>query len=173
MGLYIKLEDIRVRLVGKVRMTTDPNEENKMHEDLAERLIAEAEGQVEFDLSPRYYAPFQGPNGEAFNKVPERPTRNLLRNLIEAKAVIIILETFFGSGNAVNSDKYTAPLAKRYDSILKDLLAKKTNGGVEAQGFAKPPLPGLRLNYMNEMADDGFMGSVLVTGSGEIGRAHV
>lgn len=167
MGLYVSLEDIRIRLVGKVRFTSDDNDENRMSETLANRLINEGEGQVELDLSPRYMAPFQGGNGEAFSTLPERPTRNYLRTLCELMGCIRILETDFGSGTAVDGEKYVEKLRKRYDEMIKLLLARKTSGGTEAQGFAKPPLPGLRLNYMNELADDGFMGSVLVTSQGD------
>ncbi len=167
MGLYIKLEDVRLRLVGKVRFTTDVNDENKMSEALANRLISEAEGQVELDLSPRYMAPLQGDQGTAFNTLPERPTRKYIRTLCELMSCIRILETDFGSGTAVDGEKYTEKLRKRYSEMMKQLLVRKTDHGVEAQGFAYPPLPGLRLNYMNELADDGFMGQVLVTSSGD------
>jgi len=72
MPLYITLEDVRLRLIGKVRFTTNPLDENKMSETLANRLIDEAEGQVELDLSPRYAAPFQTVSGTAFSNLPER-----------------------------------------------------------------------------------------------------
>lgn len=167
MGLYVKFEDVRIRLIGKVRFTMNESDENKMQETLANRLINEGEGQVELDLSPRYFAPFQGDHGEAFDTLPERPTRNILRTLCELMGCIRILETDFGSGTVVEAEKYIEKLRKRYDGIVKDLLLRKTDHGAEAQGFAKPPLLGLRLNYMNELADDGFMGSVLSTSQGD------
>ncbi len=39
MGLYINREDVRVRLIGKVRFTEDEDEENKMSMRLLDRLI--------------------------------------------------------------------------------------------------------------------------------------
>jgi len=167
MGLYISLEDVRLRLIGKVRFTTDEENENKMPEALANRLIAEAEGQVELDLSPRYLAPFQTDAGDSFSQLPDRPTRNYLRTLCELMAVVRILETDFGSGTAVDGEKYAEKTRERYAAMIKELLLRKTDGGQEALGFAKPPLPGLKLNYMNELADDGFMGSVLITSRGD------
>ena len=167
MGLYISLEDVRLRLIGKVRFTDSETDENKMPETLANRLIAEAEGQVEYDLSPRYLAPFQTDAGESFAKLPERPTKNFLRTMCELMACIRILETDFGSGTAIDGEKYAEKLRARYDMMVRDLLLRKTDGGTEALGFARPPLTGLKLNYMNELADDGFMGSVLVTSRGD------
>lgn len=138
-----------------------------MSEDLANRLIEEAEGQVEMDLSPRYYAPFQTDDGGAFSTLPDRPTKNILRTLVELMSCIRILETDFGTGTIVDAEPYIEKIRARYDSIVRDLLVRKTDGGQESQGFAKPPLPSLKLNYMNESADDGFMGSVLVTTQGD------
>jgi hypothetical protein len=167
MPAYTTFDDVAVRLVGKVRFTEESDNENRMSKVLAERLIDEAEGQVELDLSPRYAAPFQTDEGGAFSTLPERPTKNILRTLCELMSCIRILETDFGSGTIVDSEKYTEKLRARYDSVVKDLLSKRMDGGVEAQGFSKPPLPSLKLNYMNESADDGFMGSVLVSGQGD------
>jgi hypothetical protein len=162
LGLYVTFEQVRLRLVGKVRFTEDDNEENKMHVALAARLINEAEGQVEQDLSPRYAAPFVTDAGAAFAQLPERPTREILRTLCELMACMRILETDFGTGSATEGEKYTKALKKRYDEVTGRLLEKRKDGAIASQGFMYPPLPGLKLNYMNEKADDGFMGSVIV-----------
>lgn len=167
MGKYIRFEDVRVRLVGKVRFTSDPENEDRMSETLANRLIAEAESHVELDLSPRYMAPFQTKGGTCFGDLPENPTKNYIRTLCELMACVRILEEDFGSGTAVDGEKYAEKLRKRYGDMMEKLVEKKKDGGVEAQGFKYPPLPELRLNYMNEMADDGFMGTVLVTSQGD------
>lgn len=172
MPLYITLEDVRLRLIGKVRFTTNPLDENKMPETLANRLIDEAEGQVELDLSPRYASPFQTVAGTAFSNLPERPTRNYLRTMCELMACVRILETDFGSGTVVDAEKYSEQLSKRYNKMVGFLLERKTHEGTEALGFAKPPLTDLKLNYMNELADDGFMGQVLVTSSGDGSYPH-
>lgn len=161
MPMYITFEDVRVRLIGKVRFTDVPSEENKMIKTLAERLIDEAEGVVELDLSPRYFAPFTSEGGD-YASVPARPTGEVIKTLCELKSVIRILETDFGSGTAVNGDKYKEGLEKRYKEMVDRLLAKRKDGAVESQGWMYPPLPGLKLNYMGELSDDGFFGRVLI-----------
>lgn len=162
MSLYVALADIKLRLIGKVRFTTDDTDENKMFEDLAERLIDEAEGQVEQDLSPRYLAPFVNVDDNSFSTLPDRPTKETIRTMCELQAVSRILETDFGSGSAVNGEKYRDAVDKRYKEILEKLLAKKKDGAVDALGWRYPPLPKLKLNYMNTEADDGFAGRVIV-----------
>lgn len=134
-----------------------------MIQALAERLIDEAEGMVELDLSPRYFAPFVGDGeGGTYASVPSRPTSEVIRTLCELKACIRILETDFGSGTAVNGDKYKEGLEKRYKEMVERLLAKRKDGSAESQGWMYPPLPGLKLNYMGELSDDGFFGRVLI-----------
>lgn len=174
MGLYVTFDDVRKRLIGKVRFTEDEDDENKMHVDLAERCINEAEGQVEMDLSPRYIAPFRGDNDEPFASLPDRPTREQIRTLCELQAVVRILETDFGKGTAVNGDKYKASVEKRYKEMVAKLLMRKRDRSRDDYGLGwfYPPLPGLKLNYMNNMGDDGFAGAVLVaSGSPEQGYA--
>lgn len=160
--LYTTLDQIKALLLGKVEFTTDPTDENKMDEDLATSLICQAEGQLELDLSPRYLAPFQTDGGDAFENLPDRPTKQVLNLLAQLQAVRRVLETDFGRGSVVDGAKYCESVTKKYDTLAAQLLAKKKYGGSEAQGFAYPPLPGLKLNYMNNQADDGFHGQVLI-----------
>lgn len=170
MPLYTNFQAVADRLVGKVRFTDgdDGGESGKMPKRLALRLINEAEGQVEQHLSPRYAAPFQTDAGDGFDKVPARPTGEIVRTLCELQACMRILETDFGAGSATDGDKYQKNLAKRYEMMRNSLLAKKSDG----QGWKYPPLPGLRLNYMNTRADDGYAGMVIVaSGSASQGFA--
>lgn len=164
MPLYHRFEDVRVRLLGKVQFTEDDAEaENKMHIALAKRLMNEAEGNVEFDLSPRYAAPLQTVDGESFSKLPLRPTQEVLRTLCELKSVIRILETDFGRGTAVEGDKYTHSLSRRYKAIVSRLVEHRDDTIVH---FKYPPLLGLRLATFNTEADDGFQGRVMNTSDG-------
>lgn len=160
MALYIEFEDVRLRLVGKVRFTDDPEtDENKMPEALAERLIDEAEGQVEQDLSPRYAAPFVETTAGTFAALPDRPTKNILRTLCELKACIRILETDFGSGTAIDAAKYIKSLEDRYKSIINEnILAKFDDEYKSSRQWKFPPLPGLKKNWFNKQADDGYVG---------------
>lgn len=164
MARYIDFEAVRVRLIGKVRFTEDETDENKMQIKLAKRLINEAEGSVEYDLSPRYYTPFQTESEGAFSSLPERPTKEYLRTLCELKSCIRILETDFGSGTAVDGEKYAASISKRYQKMVDQLLEKK---GDNQLGWKYPPLTGLRLAYFNETADDGYAGAILTTSQGD------
>lgn len=167
MGLYITKDDVIVRLRGKVRFTDEIDEHNKMHFSLLERLIFEAEGQVERDLSLRYFAPFQDECTGKFNDLPNSPTRNLLRTLCELQSVMRVLETDFGTGSAMNGEAYSKKLQERYDSVIKKELIKRDETEYASQtGWKYPPLPGLKLNYFNTKADDGYSGMVLNTSSG-------
>lgn len=174
MPAYIKFEDVRLRLVGKVRFTdaTDPDD-NKMPKALANRLIDEAEGQVEQDLSPRYAAPFVSITSGTFETIPDRPTKNILRTLCELKACIRILETDFGAGTAVDAQKYIAALEKRYKSIIEgNILGKFDNDYKSSRQWSFPPLPGLKKAWHNEAADDGFAGiGPMVTSESDADRA--
>jgi hypothetical protein len=165
MGLYIQAEAVTLRLIGKVQFTTDLNDENKMPMALLNRLINEAEAQVEFDLSPRYMAPLQTDGGQPFSLLPTRPTAEFLRTLCELKAVTRVLQTDFGRGSAVNGDEYYKSIESQYNKMTKQQLAKDPSGK-----FVYPPLPSLKLNYMNSAADDGFSGMVL-THSSDAGAA--
>lgn len=164
MPAYIRFEDVRLRLIGKVRFDEDGSDPNKMSRALAIRLIDEAEGQVEMDLSPRYAAPFVHPDTNTFAGIPDRPTKNILRTLCELKAVIRILETDFGAGTSVDGAKYIATLAKRYKDMLdNNILAKFTDDYKPTRQWRFPPLPGLKKSWFNDQADDGYAGMVLVT----------
>ena len=163
MGIYIKESDVQTRLTGKVRFTENPEDENKMSLILLKRLVSEAEGEVELDLSPRYMAPFQRDDGSVFSHLPDRPTQETLRTLCELKAVCRVLETDFGSGSVVDASKYKESQEKRYEDIKNKLVAVRDGS---YNNFKFPPLPGLRLNYMNTEADDGFAGQVLTLNTG-------
>lgn len=165
MGLYIRSMDVRVRLVGKVRFTESMDDEtDKMPLALLRRLILEAEGQVEYDLSERYATPLQTVDGQPFAHLPERPTKEYLRTLCELKAVERVLETDFGRG-AIKADDFYKNTKERYSDMLNKILDRRSEDEGQNQ-FRKPPLPGLRLNYFNQAADDGWRGMVMNTSSG-------
>lgn len=136
-----------------------------MPRSLLKRLINEAEGQVEQDLSPRYAAPFVTTEGRAFKYLPDRPTKEILKTLCELMAVTRVLETDFGSGTVVDAEKYSKNIEKRYEKIINEkILAKKED---HSNQWSQPPLPGLALNYFNTEADDGYAGQVLSTSQGD------
>lgn len=165
MPLYTRFEAVRLRLIGKVRFAEDAAEDdNVMSIALAKRLINEAEGQVEQDLSPRYEAPFQTVDGEPFAQLPIRPTQEIISTLCELQSVVRILETDFGRGSATDSDKYTKNLRARYTEIVdKRVLALKDDS---YQNWKFPPLPGMKLAIFNRAADDGYAGTLMKVDGG-------
>lgn len=168
MGLYIKESDVEIRLVGKVRFTDDLDDENKMPRALLKRLVAEAESEVELELSIRYTAPFVTDEGAAFASLPERPTKNVIRTLCEINAVMRVLDTDFGRGSVADGSKYYEAQEKKYKKMVETLMALRPD---TYNAFKYPPLPGLQLNYMNQESDDGFSGQVLISGDGQGGYA--
>lgn len=156
MGKYVTNEEILLRLRNKVKVTEnpdDPGEQNKMSLAFLNRLVLEAESQVEMDLSPRYAAPFTGRAGETFAKLPET-TKNYIKTLCEAQGVIKILETDFGRGTVTDSSKYTERLDKRYnDMVDKHLKLREKSFNL----WKYPPFPNLALATFNT-ADTGFVG---------------
>ena len=161
MPLYCTTENVKLRLLGKVRFTDDNEDDNKFQNKLLTRLIDEAEGQVEQDLSPRYMAPFQTIDGLPFTKLPDRPTKQIITTMAELMSVIRVLETDFGRGSTIDSDAYISRLQERYDKILNGKVLFKKMEHSNQWGF--PPLPNLRLAVHNTEADDGYQGMVLTT----------
>jgi hypothetical protein len=164
---YITFEDVKERLAGKVKFSDDDSDNNLMPRSLAIELINEAEGNVEQDLSPRFQAPFVHSETGKFKDLPDRPTKNIIRRLCTIRACILILEDDFGSGSNVDASKYVQSLEKRYDSIINDKILAKREGGGSGIQWAFPPLPFLMKNYFNRYADDGYIGMVHVTSSGD------
>lgn len=158
MGLYIRTQDVVLRLEGKVAFSQNPSDANKMSYALLNRLIQEAEGQVEMDLSPRYVAPLQTDAGQPFSQLPLRPTQEYLKTICELKAVMRVLQTDFGRGSAVSGDAYYNSQKEQYEEMVKKLIEKD-----EFNAFKYPPLSGLQLNYQNTQGDDGFKGMVMNT----------
>lgn len=159
MGRYVLEADIELFTRGKVEYTDDVEDKNRYERTLLRAMIDEAEGEVEMDLSPRYEAPFQGKNGEAFKTLP-KTTFNVIRALVRNKATIKVLESRYGRGNNVDGSKYSETLRKQYDAILDDRILLKRDGQKSGIQWAYPPLPNLKTSYFNS-ADDGFFGAVL------------
>ena len=164
MGRYINYQSVLVRLAGKVKVTDDPeNEPDRLPLLLLNRLINEAEAQVEYDLATRYAAPFQTIGGGEFSNLPDRPTKEILRTLCELLSVIRVLETDFGKGSGLDGNKYAESSQKRYDIILwgddkkPGLISLRENS---YNTYRVPPLPGLQANYHVAAVDTGFSGYV-------------
>lgn len=163
MPLYTQFENVRLRLQGKVLFDESGEDPNKMSVALAKNLIDEAESQVEQDLSPRYQTPLASSCGDgSYGALPARPTQLLIRTLCELMSVIRILETDFGRGSSIQGEDYTEGLQKRYDAVL-DKILKRRDENKDYNNWVYPPLPGLKPNWFNTEADDGYSGQVLNT----------
>ncbi len=160
MPKYVTEDEVKNRLLGKVQFTDVETDQNKMQVKLLKQLIDQAESEVELDLSPRYDAPFQGVNGEAFKTLPSL-TLNIIKTLCQLQAVMRVLDTDYGRGSITEASKYYESMKKRYDNIVMERLLKKKNDKEDTQQYLYPPLPGLRLGYFNTAADDGFAGTVI------------
>lgn len=170
MPKYIKFQDVQLRLSGKVRFqdASQTDQDNRMPVALANRLIDEAEGQVEVDLSPRFAVPFVSASKGTYLALPDAPTKNFIRTLCELQSVIRILETDFGSGSAVDAQKYIANIEKRYRKMIdENILAKFEASYASSRQWKFPPLLDLKKAQHNSEADDGFAGMVTVTDRGE------
>lgn len=171
MPKYVKFEDVRLRLSGKVRFqdSSGADQDNRMPVALAIRLIEEGEAQVEMDLSPRYAAPFVSKSKGTYDGLDSKGyTKNFLRTLCEIQSVIRILETDFGSGTAIDAAKYIVNIEKRYKKMLdENILAKPSDDTKSSKQWKFPPLLDLKLNYFNREADDGFVGMIDHTTRGE------
>lgn len=169
MGRYISSDAVIIRLRGKVKVTSNAEQEpDRLSLLLLNRLINEAESAVEQDLSTRYSAPFQTIQGGQFASLPERPTKEILRTLCELLSVVRVLETDFGRGSGLEGMKYAQNCQDRYDTML---YGDKETGGERRPGlislrkdsyntFRTPPLTGLMSNFQVSQVDTGFAGYV-------------
>lgn len=166
MGRYVTQEAVLVRLRGKVKVTENPDQEpDRLPILLLTRLIAEAEGAVEMDLSPRYLAPFQTLGGGSFSQLPQSPTQMVIKTLCELLSAIRVLETDFGRGSSVDSSKYADSMQNRYNLMIFGNEEKKVPGLLTLREntfniFKLPPLPALRSNYQMAAVDTGFAGFI-------------
>lgn len=159
MAQYITAAEVRERLLGKVRFTNDPADENAVSSGFLEQIIEEAEGEVELRLSVRYEVPFMCEDGSAFGALPAT-TRVQVQTLCRMEAVRRVLSYDFGRGSAVEGENYFKGLHQDYETRLERLVAIREG---QFNHFKYPPLPGLRLAAHNSEADDGYSGQILVT----------
>lgn len=71
-----------------------------------------------------------------------------------------VLDTDFGRGTVVGSDKYQEMLLNDYEKRMERLVERR-EGSFNLYKY--PPLPDLRLAAHNSESDDGYAGTVMVT----------
>jgi hypothetical protein len=159
MPQYITSAEVRERLLGKVRFTNDPAEENAVSSGFLEEIIDEAEGEVELRMSVRYEIPFLCESGDAFDLLPSS-SKVQIKTLCRMEAVRRVLSYDFGRGSAVDSENYFKGLHQDYEARLERLIMIRDG---QFNQFKYPPLPSLRLAAHNSEGDDGYSGKILVT----------
>lgn len=158
MGQYISREDVELTVKGKIKFSNDPDDEDRMPYKLLDRLIDEAESDVELELSIRYLTPFVGQDGTPFAQLP-KTTKRMIQLLTRMRVVMLLMDTDFGAGSALDGDNFTKGYIIQYNSMRKKAIAKVDNGW----GWSFPPLPNLRLQHGNSEADDGYKGMIMHT----------
>lgn len=148
-----------------MRFSDDDEEKNRFPRKLLKRLIREAEGQVERDLSPRYASPFRGENDEAFKTLPST-TVETIRTACELMAVIRVLGNDFGRGTVTDGAAYKKEMTRLYNAIISRELKKREGSEDSAAAWAYPPMDNLRTHDVNA-TDDGGHGAIIVTGRGD------
>ena len=163
MSDYITNEDVEIRLVGKVRFTDDVDEQDRMPRKLLKRLIREAQGQVERDLSPRYAAPFVSCRTGTFDGLPST-TKETLRTLCELAAVVRVLSTDFGKGSVTDGSSYKKQQQALYNKIIERELKQRVENAMGQ--WVYPPMDDLSTHLVNT-TDTGIHGVILVTTRGD------
>lgn len=167
MGRYIAENEVEIRLLGKVRFTDDENDENRFDRRLLKKLVADAESRVERDLSSRYQSPFQTTEGAAFTALP-KTTRDTIQTMCELMAVVFVLNTDYGRGQATDARAYT----RSQKTIYSQMLARETDKKEGAEGafgqWNYPPLEALMTSLVNT-TDDGTAGSIIVSSNSNDG----
>jgi hypothetical protein len=162
MTAYVTLAELKQRLLGKVRFTTDESDENKMQESLATAMIEEAEAEIEMRLSVRYEVPFVTIDGASFSNLPQT-TQLQIKAIVLGESLKRVLGFDFGRGSASEGEKYLAFVEKDVNSRIERLIEIREG---QFNHFRYPPLPGIKLAAHNSEGDDGYAGRVLTTSDG-------
>lgn len=162
---YHSRQDVELRLLGKVRFTDDLEDANKFPRKLLDRLMREAEGQLERDLSQRYAAPLRSATTGTFDALPST-TKETLRTMAELMSVIRVLGNDFGRGTTNDGAAFKAEQQRLYDGMLTRETKRRQDDAVGQ--WAYPPMVDLLTCDQNSQ-DDGFHG-VIINTSNQDGR---
>lgn len=162
--IYTTVDNVKVRLASKVQFQNDPSVvlDGELPNLLLSQLIVDAETEVEQDLRGRYAIPFQSKRTGQYVDLPDHSQR-ALRVAVDLRSVIMVLETDFGRGTAVNADGYVKSAKEHYDEYINRLLGRDAEGkNDKIDRFRRvPPLDDVLLAPTNSKADDGYHGMIL------------
>lgn len=164
--IYTTLDNVKVRLAGKVQFQADPKApvDGELPDALLGQLICDAETMVEQDLRGRYAVPFRSKAKGTWPALPDH-SRRALRTAVDMRAVLLILSTDFGRGTHVSAEAYSKDYKEQYDDYIVTLLGRDPEGrNDKIDRFRRsPPLDDVLLAPSNRMADDGYRGAIINT----------
>lgn len=164
--LYTTVESVKVRLANKVQFQEDPNfvSQGELPNALLLQLISDAETEVEQDLRGRYAIPFRSISQGDYQSLPDH-TKRAIRAAIDLRAVVMILQTDFGSGTHISADAYIKSQSEHYEKYISKLLGRDQEASNDKRDRFRfsPPLDDLELSPTNKEADDGFKGMIINT----------
>jgi hypothetical protein len=150
---YITLQDVKIRLIGKVEFDEGTLSQNDdvyvLSDELLIDFICQAESEVEVDLSKIYTVPFVTFDTPPLPYLNLAPTAlNFLRKLFITKSCLIVMDTEYGNDTGVKGQSFIANLTRQYDNSIKNMMKRTPEGR-----FETPPVYGLSVNNNRFMAD--------------------
>lgn len=172
--LYTTVDSVKVRLAGKVQFESQGGPvDGELPNALLLQLIFDAETEVEQELSSRYKIPFQSKRTGAWGDLPDH-SRRAIRQVVDLKALINVLETDFGRGSHIDGSKYSETSRKQYDLMVTKLLGRDQEAANEKiDRFRRsPPLADMAMAPGNTEADDGHRGMLINTDQSVLGAEN-
>lgn len=169
--IYTTPDSVKVRLAGKVQFQSGAEVlDGEMPNALLLQLIADAETEVEQDLRKRYKIPFQSKRTGSWDNLPDHSKR-AIRQVVDYRAVMMILDTDFGRGGHSDAKKYRETAQETYDGMIDKLLGHDREGQNDKINRYRhaPPLEDMALAASNSKADDGYKGMIINTDQSQLG----
>lgn len=138
--LYTNSGQVKLYLRKKALFNINRNGSDALSTQEINKFIVNAEVRVENDLSKQYAIPFSNTNGGDFSTLPQR-AQITIQELATWKAVLLILEVYWGDTDGVRGETYVDYCREQYESLLQQ--AK----GIDDHGqYMDTPLEGVKLN---------------------------
>lgn len=161
--LYTSVESVKARLTNKVQFQSGRTPvDGELPDELLCQIISDAETDVEMALRGRYAIPFRSAKKGDFANLPDH-TKRAIRKVVDYKSAILVLETDFGRGSAVDGDNYSKNLKSQYKEAISLLMGVDLQAKNLDRVKVAPPLEDLMLARSNGKADDGFRGAIINT----------
>lgn len=161
--MYTTVDSVKARLTNKVQFQSGKKPiDGELPDELLCQIISDAETDVEMALRGRYAIPFRSIAKGNFSGLPDH-TKRAIRKAVDYKAAVLVLETDFGRGTAVDGDNYSKNLKNQYKEAVSLLMGVDLQAKNLERVKVAPPLEDLMLAKSNAKADDGFRGTIINT----------